>query len=173
MTSAALSGALRFADGSSPAGAPVDILYAVGGSAFSPIATVRCAADGQWSTTVDLPHTGTLRARYPGDGTRAPLESSSLRISVVPILALGVTSRRIRRGRRLGVSGVVTPATESHVVVLLERRVGRRYVRVRRRRAALTGGRYLRFFRPTRAGLYRVTVRVGGVSARQYVRVLR
>ena len=62
-----LSGALRFADGSSPAGAPVDILYATGGSAFSPLATVRCAADGQWSTTVDLPRTGTVRARFPGD----------------------------------------------------------------------------------------------------------
>ena len=173
VTSAALSGALRFADGSSADGAPVDILYATGGSAFSPIATVRCAADGQWSTTVDLPHTGTIRARFPGDATRAPLESGSLKITVVPSLALGLSSRRIRRGRRIAVSGVVTPASESHVVVLLERKVGATYRRVRRRRAVLSAGRFLRFFRPPRAGLYRVTVRVGGVSARQYVRVLR
>ena len=41
VTSASLSGALRFADGSSAAGLPVDILYATGGSAFSPLATVR------------------------------------------------------------------------------------------------------------------------------------
>ena len=90
----------------------------------------------------------------------------------MPSLALGLSSRRIRRGRRIAVSGVVTPASESHVVVLLERKVGAAYRRVRRRRAVLSGGRYLRFFRPARRGLYRVTVRVGGVSARQYVRVL-
>jgi hypothetical protein len=172
VTSAVLSGALRFGDGSSPDGAPVDVLYATAGSAFSPIATVRCAADGQWSTTVDLPQTGTIRARFPGDATRPSLESGSLKITVVPQLALGVSSRRIRRGRRLAVSGVVTPSTASHVVVLLERKVGARYGRVRSRRAVLSAGRYLRFFRPTRAGLYRVTVRVDGVSARQYVRVV-
>jgi hypothetical protein len=172
VTSAVLSGALRFGDGSSPDGAPVDVLYATAGAAFTPLATVRCAADGQWSTTVDLPQTGTIRARFPGDATRAPLESGSLTITVVPQLALGVSSRRIRRGRRLAVSGVVTPSTPTHVVVLLERKVGARYVQVRRRRAVLGGGRYLRFFRPARPGLYRVTVSVGGVSARQYVRVL-
>jgi hypothetical protein len=173
ITSASLSGALRFGDGSSAEGVPVDILYATGGSAYSPIATVRCAADGQFSTTIDIPHTGTVRARFPGDSARAPLESSSLSITVVPSLAMAVSSRRLRRRRRLAVSGVVTPARESHVTVLLERKVRGRYRRVRKRRAVLSDGRYLRFFRPTRPGLYRVTVRVPGASARQYVRVLR
>jgi hypothetical protein len=86
---------------------------------------------------------------------------------------MAVSSRRLRRRRRLAVSGVVTPARESHVTVLLERKVRGRYRRVRKRRAVLSDGRYLRFFRPTRPGLYRVTVRVPGASARQYVRVLR
>jgi hypothetical protein len=48
-----------------------------------------------------------------------------------------------------------------------------RYRRVRKRRVPVQDGRYLRFFRPARAGLYRVTVRVHGARARQYVRVLR
>jgi hypothetical protein len=173
VTSALLSGALRFADGSSPDGAPVDILYATGGSAFSPITTVRCAADGQWSTAIDLPHTGTIRARFPGDATRPPMESSSLKITVVPKLAMGLSSRRIHRRSRLAVSGVVTPPRERYVTVLLERRVGRGYRRVRKRRVRLRDGRYLRFFRPARRGLYRVTVRVPGAWARQYVRVVR
>jgi hypothetical protein len=173
VTSAVLSGALRFADGSSPAGAPVDILYATGGSAFSPITTLRCAADGQWSTTIDLPHTGTIRARFPGDATRPPMESSSLKITVVPKLALGLSSRRMHRRGRLAVSGVVTPPRERYVTVLLERRVGRGYRRVRQRRVRLRDGRYLRFFRPARRGLYRVTVRVPGAWARQYLRVVR
>ena len=46
VTSALLSGALRFADGSSPTGAPIEILYAGAGAGFAVIATVRCAADG-------------------------------------------------------------------------------------------------------------------------------
>jgi hypothetical protein len=37
----------------------------------------------------------------------------------------------------------------------------------------LRDGRFLRFFRPTRRGLYRVTVRVPGAQARQYLRVVR
>jgi hypothetical protein len=68
---------------------------------------------------------------------------------------------------------VVTPPRERHVTVLLERRVGRGYRRVRKRRVRLRDGRYLRFFRPARRGLYRVTVRVPGAWARQYVRVVR
>jgi hypothetical protein len=172
ITSASLSGALRFADGSSAGGAPVDILYATGGSAYSPLARVQCAADGSFATTLDIPHTGTIRARFPGDSTRAAMESGSIRITVVPILAMAVSRRRLRRRRRLAVSGVVTPAHETHVRVMIHRKVRGRYRLVRKRRARLRDGRYLRYFRPARPGLYRVTVRVAGVKARQYVRVL-
>ncbi len=45
--------------------------------------------------------------------------------------------------------------------------------RVRRRRVRLRGGRYLRFFRIGRPGLYRVTVRVPGATAQRFVRVTR
>jgi hypothetical protein len=173
VTSATLSGTLRFADGSPAGGAQVDVLYATAGSAYSPIATARCAADGQWSTTVDLPHSGALRARFPGDATRAPLESRTLRVKVSPVITLGLSARRIRRRRQLAVSGTLTPATEPTVVVLLERKTRGRYRRVRKRRAAVQNGRFVRYLRPGRAGLYRVTVRVPGGRARQYVRVLR
>jgi len=171
VTSTTLTGALRFADGSSAAGAPVDILYATGGSAFSPVATVRCAANGQWSTTIDIPRSGTIRARFPGDAARGPLESSSLEITVVPRLAMALSSTRIRRGRRVAVSGVLTPASDTRLELLLERRSGRGYKRVRRRRVAVRGGRYLRVLRPPRRGVYRVTVSVDGASVRRYVRV--
>jgi N-acetylmuramoyl-L-alanine amidase len=172
VTSTTLSGALRFADGSSAADVPVDILYATGGSAYSPIATVRCAADGSWSTTVDVPHSGVIRARFRGDAARAPVESARLRVEVMPRLALGVSSRRLRRGHRLAVSGVVSPASDTRVKILVHRKEGARYRRVRKRRVAQPGGRYLGFFRFGRPGLYRVTVKVGGARARQYVRVL-
>jgi hypothetical protein len=169
---AVLTGVLRFADGSSPLNAPVEILYATGGSAYSPIATARAAADGSWSATVDLITTGSIRARFPGDATRAALESSSLTITLIPKIALSLSGKRIRRGRRIAVSGVVWPQPASPATLLLERKVGRRYKRVRRRRLRVRDTRYLRFLRPSARGLYRVTVSVDGTSTRQYFRVL-
>ena len=46
-----------------------------------------------------------------------------------------------------------------------------RYKRVRRRRLPVRDSRFLRFLRPSRRGLYRVTVSVDGASTRQYLRV--
>jgi hypothetical protein len=170
---ATLSGVLRFADGSSPSGAPVEILYssAAAGSAFTPIATARAAADGTWSATVNLPRTGTVRARFPGDATRAALESSSLTITLVPHLSMNLSRRHLRRGRQVTVSGSVAPPTSTRVDLLLERKVAGRYRRVRRRRLPIRNARYLRALRPSRPGLYRITASVDGASIRQYVRV--
>jgi hypothetical protein len=170
---ATLSGVLRFADGSSAADAPVEILYASagGGGTYAPLATAHAAVDGSWSATVDLPRTGTIRARFPGDATRAPLESSSLKITLVPRLSLFLSSRRIRRGRRIRVSGIVAPATGSRVELLLERKVRGRYQRVRRRRLPVRDTRFGRTIRPSGRGLWRITVSVDGASTRQYVRV--
>ena len=168
---ARLSGAVRFPDGSSAAGAPVDILYATAGGAFSPVTSARCAADGRWSTTIDLPQSGTVRARFPGDATRAPLESTSLAITILPRLALAVSSRWVPRGADIAVSGVAWPSTADSVALLLDRKVRGRYRRVRRHRVPLRATRYRRLLRPARRGLYRVTVRVDGATAREYVRV--
>jgi hypothetical protein len=170
---ATLSGVLRFADGSSPAGAPVAILYssAAAGGAFTPIATAHAAADGTWTTTVDLPRTGTIRARFPGDATRSALESTSLTITLVPHLSMTLSKRHLRRGRPVTVSGVVAPPTSSRVDLLLERKVAGRYRRVRHRRVPIRDARYLRALRPSRPGLYRITASVDGASTRQYVRV--
>jgi uncharacterized protein with LGFP repeats len=170
---ATLSGVLRFADGSSASGAPVEILYAATGSGgtYAPIATATCAADGSWSRTVDIPRTGTIRARFPGDSARGPLESSSLRITLVPNLLLSLSRRRIRRGSPIRVSGGVAPATGSRVELILERKIGARYRRIRRRRLPVRDTRFARTIRPSRRGLWRVTVSVDGASTRQYVRV--
>jgi uncharacterized protein with LGFP repeats len=172
-TTAALSGVLRFADGSSPAGAPVEILYAsvAAGGALTPIATAHAGVDGSWTTTVDLPRTGTIRARFPGDATRAALESSSLTITLIPRLSMNLSRRRLRRRRAVTVRGSVAPATSTRVDLLLERKVAGRYRRVRRRRVPIRSARYVRALRPSRPGLYRITASVDGASTRQYVRV--
>ena len=86
---------------------------------------------------------------------------------------MGLSTRRIRRGRRVAVSGVVAPATTPRVDVLLERKVRGRYRRVRRRRLPVRDGALPAHPAARRArGLYRVTVSVDGASTRQYLRVI-
>jgi len=168
-----LSGRLAFPDGSSPAGAPLDIEFAVPGAAFSRIAGTVCAPDGSWAATVPLTMSGSLRASFPGDGARQPLASAPIAIRVLPLLRLGISSRRIRHGRRIAVSGTINPRPATgRVEVRLERRVGRRWVRVQRKRINVRNGRYLTRIRLRRAGRYRVSVLTPGATKRGLVRVL-
>jgi hypothetical protein len=75
-------------------------------------------------------------------------------------------------GGRIAVSGAVSPAPAT-VRVTLERRVGRRWVRVGRRRSvAVAGGRYATSVRLPRRGLYRVSVSAGGATARRNLRAV-
>ena len=169
---ASLSGVLRFPDASSPAGAPIQILYTAStGGVAAPIARAVCAADGSWSATVDLPATGSVRARFPGDGTRAAMESSSLTIRLIPRITLAMTSRRFRRRRRVTASGSITPQPAGAATIQLDRKVRGRYKRRWRKRLKVTGTRYRRSLRPTRPGLYRLTVSSGGEHTRTYFRV--
>ena len=77
-----LSGSLRFADGSSPAGATVQILYSTGGGAGGAlVASAACGADGRWSADLALHASGTAQARFAGDGARPALASQPLDIT--------------------------------------------------------------------------------------------
>jgi hypothetical protein len=166
-----LSGRLAFPDGASPAGAPLDIEFAVPGAAYSRIAGAVCGADGSWSATVPLTLSGSLRASFAGDGTRPPLASSPVAIRVLPLLRLALSSRRVRHGRYVAVSGTVSPRPATgRVEVRLERRVGRRWLRVQRKRIGVRGGRYLTKVRLRRAGVYRVSVLTPGATKGLQVR---
>ena len=167
---ATLSGMLRFGDGSSPAGARVQIVYSSGGGAGAILATAICAADGGWSAQLQLTASGTAQARFAGDATRPPLESPLVGITVVPELVVALSATHLRRGRRLEVRGTVTPAADD-VTLTWERKAGRRYKRVRRWAPVVSGGRFSATLRPKRASLYRVTVSTPGASERRYVRV--
>ena len=93
-----LSGELRFPDGSSPAGAPLEIQFAVPGATFAAVASTVCGPDGRWAATVPLTQSGSLRAAFPGDATRPPLASSPIAIRVLPLLRMRLSKRRLRRG---------------------------------------------------------------------------
>jgi hypothetical protein len=166
-----LSGRLAFPDGSSPAGAPLDLEFAVPGAPFERIAGAVCAADGSWAASVPLTVSGLIRAAFRGDGVRQPLASSPVAIRVLPTLRLGLSSHRIRHGRVIAISGTISPTPASgRVEVRLERLVGRRWVRVQRKRIVVRGGRYLTRARLRRRGLYRVSVLVPGASRHLRVR---
>jgi hypothetical protein len=167
-----LSGELRFPDGSSPAGAPLQIQFAVPGAAFAHIADTVCASDGTWAATVPLAQSGSIRAAFMGDGVRPPLASSPIAIRMLPLLRMGLSSRRMRRGRNVAVSGTVTPKPATgRVEVRLERRVGRRWRRVQRKRINVRGGRFLTKIRMRVPGLYRVSVLTPGATQRRLLRV--
>ena len=79
-----LSGELRFGDGSSPAGARVQVLYSAGGGR-APWSPPRvCARTARWSTDLDAPRDGHRPRAVPGDATRPRLESPLLDITVSP-----------------------------------------------------------------------------------------
>jgi hypothetical protein len=168
-----LSGELRFPDGSSPAGAPLDIEFAVPGAAFARIAGTVCGPDGRWAASVPLTASGLIRAAFRGDGVRLPLASSPVAIHVLPTLRLGLSSRRLRHGRSLAVSGTMTPRPAGgRVEVRIERLVGRRWVRVQRKRINVRGGRYLTKVKLRRPGLHRVSVIAPGATKHLRVRSL-
>ena len=168
-----LSGELRFPDGSSPAGAPLQIEFAVPGATFAHIADTVCGPDGRWAASVPLTQSGSLRAAFVGDASRPPLASSPIAIRVLPLLRMQLSSRRLRAGRNVAISGTVSPKpTTGRVEVRVERRVGRRWRRVQRKRINVRRGRYLTKIRMRSRGLYRVSVLTPGATQRRLLRVL-
>ena len=86
---------------------------------------------------------------------------------------MGLSSRRVRHGRAIAISGTISPKPASgRVEIRLERLVGRRWVRVQRKRIVVRQGRYLTRAKLRRKGLYRVSVIVPGASKHLRVRAL-
>jgi len=163
-----VGGELRFFDGSSPAGVPVDVEIQVGGSAWTHYTGAVANPDGSWITSVSLPYSANLRAVFQGD-SRPRMESKAIPVKVIPSLRIALGSSRPRRRRALKVTGTMSPATP-RVTVTFERRVGRRWVRVQRKRIAVTDGAFATIVRPPVAGRYRLSVSGGGITRRRRFR---
>jgi hypothetical protein len=170
---ATLTGELHFADGSSAAGIPVSVEYMAAGGAWTPVAGGTCGPDGGWAAAVTLPGSGAVRAVFGGDATRPRLESAPVSITVVPKLTLALSSRRLRAGRVVGVSGTMLPAQSTLVVCTVERRVGRRWKRVQSKRIAVRGGKFSTRIRERRASLYRISISAPNATIRRQVRFVR
>ena len=165
-----VSGYLRFPDGSSAAGLPLDVEYRSRDIGWTRIAAAHAAPDGSWRTTVQVERSGHIRAVFPGDGTRPRAESPPRRLRILPRLNVSLDTDRMRRGRVVEVTGTATPA--ERVTLTLERRAGRRWVRERKRSLRVTDGAYRVRLRPRSRAKYRVTVRSGGVRRRRILRVV-
>jgi hypothetical protein len=169
----ALSGELHFADGSSAAGIPVSLEFMAAGSAWTQLAGAACGPDGRWGVAVTLPGSGSLRAVFSGDATRPRLESGPVSITVVPKLTLALKPRKLRAGHVVGVTGTMLPAQSTMVECVVERRVGRRWKPVQRKRIAVRGGRFSTRIRERRAGLYRISIISPNATIRRLVRFVR
>jgi hypothetical protein len=164
-----VGGDLRFGDGSAPGGAPVDVELQAAGSAWTPVARAIVAPDGSWVSSVTLSHSASLRAVFPGDGSRPHMESTAVPVKVVPSLKIALGRSAPRRRRALPVTGTMSPAS-ARVTVLFERRAGRRWVRVQRKRIAVTDGAFRTIVRPPVAGRYRLSITGGGITRRRRFR---
>ena len=167
-----VSGYLRFPDGSPAAGAPVDIEFlprAVTGAAWGPLATAVCDANGSYRATVEFPFSGTVRAVFRGDGSRAPMASNPRKVFVAADLTAALGRREMRLGRRVRLLGTAEPAT--HVRVKTQRRVGRRWVRERVKSIPVQDGAFRASIKPRARGSYRIVAQVGSTRRRLYVRV--
>ena len=158
-----LTGALRFSDGASPAGAPVQLVFTAPGGAPQAVGAATADATGAWQADVALPASGELRARFPGDAAHPPLESAPLALTLLPHLTLALSARRTRRGTAIGVSGTYGPPTDK-IECRLERQAGRRWVVEQRKRINVRGGKFATKVRPKRAALYRVVITAPGQS---------
>ena len=97
------------------------------------------------------------------------MESKAVAVKIVPSLRIALGSSRPRRRRALRVQGSMSPPSP-RVTVLFERRAGRRWVRVQRKRIAVTDGAFTTLVRPPVAGRYRLSVTGGGVTRRRRFR---
>ncbi len=166
----AVSGYLRFPDGSPAGGVPLTVEFLRSTSEeWTTVGSAVCAADGSWRTTVELRASGRLRAVFGGDGLRARIESAPRNVAVIPQLSVKVNRRRMRVGKSVQVSGNASPAT--HVRLTLSRRSRRRWVRERRRLLRVRNGTYRVRLRPRSRTKYRVTVQVGGIKRNRPLRV--
>ncbi len=158
-----VAGELRFSDGAAVAGLPIDVEIQAAGSAYTRVAGAVVAPNGAWVSSVSLPHSARIRAVFAGDASRPRMESGAILVRVVPSVKISISNARPRRRRAVKVKGSMSPAS-ARVTVVFERRVGRRWVKVQRKRIAVRNGAFKTIVRPPVAGRYRLSVSGGGVK---------
>ncbi len=170
----AVTGALRFTDGTSPAGRTVQLEHQpASGQPWRALSQLPVdPVSGAFAGDVAVPGTGRVRATTGDDGVHGVLASSPVRVKVLPRLGLKLSPRTTRPGRRVRVRATVDGSRATKAQLLVERRIrGMTYRRVQTRRLRISRGRVGATVRPRAHGTYRVTVRVAGEQIKRLLRV--
>jgi hypothetical protein len=158
-----VGGVLATTAGDPVTGARVKV-QALRGRKWRTVATPKTAGDGGFGATVAPTAKQQLRAVYAGASAFRATTSKRVVVSVRPDVTLKSPSSRVSVRSPLRLRGGVRPA-KGLVTVLLERRAGKRYVRVSNSKVKPARGRFGLTVRPSLAGLYRARARFGGDAA--------
>ena len=82
-----------------------------------------------------------VRAYWPGDGTHRAVASSRATVIVQPTLSLAASTKRLRAGGAIKLSGAIAPH-KTAVGLLIQRRAARRLAPAGPGRARARGGQY-------------------------------
>ncbi|HEX5909858.1 MAG TPA: peptidoglycan recognition protein, partial [Thermoleophilaceae bacterium] len=155
---AAVAGRLVFPDGAPPSGVGLEV-QARTAQGWITMGQTATAPDGSWTTQILVPYSRALRARVPSNGARAELRSPTVRLQVAPTIRAAMAKKDIRRRVRPVVHGRTIPVRKKQkVTVTVERRIGRRWIRVLRITTRARNGRFRLKLPLLRAGRHRVTV---------------
>ena len=155
---AVATGRLVFPDATPPSAVGLEV-QARTAQGWVTLGQTATAADGSWSTQVLLPFSRALRARIPAAPPRAELSSPVVRLQVAPTIRAAMARKDIRRRTRPVVHGRTIPARKKQkVTVTVERRIGRRWVRILRITTLAKKGRFRLKLPLLRSGRHRVTV---------------
>lgn len=144
-----LRGAVTNGDQTARSGEKVTVERQVSGSRWRAIGTATSAANGTWSLDVVVRSSWVLRARAAG------VESSPVSLEVKPLVTASASPAEVAAGGSVTVRGEARP--NGPVEVLVERRVGTRWVRVAARTAQARPGFSVSVRLPV-AGSYRLRV---------------
>jgi hypothetical protein len=160
-SAARIGGRLATGSGDPVAGQPVAIEQLVDGG-WQPLAQATTTSAGVFEVSFSVTTRTVLRAVFPGTDAYRHSTSKRATVAVQPGLVLRAPAGRLKSTARVRLRGEIEPA-KPRVTVVLQRRVGKRYVGLATRRAG--GARFGVTFRPRRAGLYRAFSRFAGDSA--------
>jgi len=117
-----VSGQLTLSDGTPLGGVRVQIqLRSLHGHWVS-VQTADTGPDGAWTASVSSGRTVAVRAYWPGDGVHRAVASSRATVVVQPTLSLAASTKRLRAGARLRLSGAIAPH-KTAVQLVVQRRV--------------------------------------------------
>ncbi|MCW2959588.1 MAG: hypothetical protein JWP18_2391, partial [Solirubrobacterales bacterium] len=118
-----IAGTVTSASGAPLSEATVVIqVLAAGATAWRKVATEKTASTGAFAAVVTPSRNSRYRAVFAGTATDPAVTSPSIKVSVVPVISLKASARRVVLGGTLTFTGVLKPRSAAATVMLQCRR---------------------------------------------------